>query len=761
MAASRQEVESICRELDPVAVRKLLSRFEDDYFERSDARTIAEHIGTLLSLSAQAPSAVMIHQPSGGVIDITVLAFDQPFAFSSITGVLAGTGFSIETSDVFTLERARSSPLGRRPPPRQTMRDPLKSAVIVDRFQGRLLGPQTDFAEWSAAVQAAIREVMLLLDREDEASSDRAKRLVNERVTRWLTARRHARPVAPELHPQLQPVDVQFEQLPRRTRLSLRGQDAPAFLYALSTALSLHGLSIHQMRIRTVDGHALDEIEFTDTKNRPLIRPDELERVKLSVLLTQQFAYFLDRAPDPFTALSRFEALAQQIIQMPQRGQWLELLSNPHTMTDLATVLGASDFLWEDFIRVHMDALLPVFRPHIEGRSFYPPAGTLPRRLEDALRDRHTLDQQQEKLNDFKDRELFLIDLDHILSSDNPDASFRLLSERLVRLAENLVAAATRLIYADLARQYGEPRDEQRRPVRHAVFGLGKLGGVALGYASDIELLFLYSDPGKTAGGQHPAISNGEFFINLASQTAKFIRAKREGIFHVDLRLRPYGDSGPLASSAIQFREYYRPGGAAHPFEKLALVRMRWIAGHPKLGFEIEQLRDRFVYEAPPMDLDAIWDIWTKMHAQHASGRQFNTKYSPGGLADLEGAVQLVQIKHAQDAPQLRTPRLHEAIEGLSRAGILSAREFEELLGSYQFIRRLINAQRMLRGSAQDLFLPLAGSDELTHLARRMSFAEAHGSDAGSSLIAEFEHHTTAVRGFIHRHFGRACPGET
>ncbi len=110
---------------------------------------------------------------------------------------------------------------------------------------------------------------------------------------------------------------------------------------------------------------------------------------------------------------------------------------------------------------------------------------------------------------------------------------------------------------------------------------------------------------------------------------------------------------------------------------------------------------------------------------------------------------------HAKEAPQIRTPRLHEAMHGLWRAGILSAREFEELMSAYQFMRRLINAQRMLRGSARDLFLPDEGSDELVHLARRMRYVSEDGGEIGFALLRDFQRHTRTVRRFINQKFGR------
>ncbi len=498
--------------------------------------------------------------------------------------------------------------------------------VILDYFVGTLLGPLTDFDQWAQLFKPALVEAIRLLDQNQEETVQRAKRLVNERVTQWLKARQSQRAGTSSAAPVS--LDVTVEPLPRSTRLRLRAPDTPAFLYALSTALSLHGLQINKSRARTAEGSAVDEIDVVDRDGQPLSDPHAVRRLRRSVLLTLQFAYFLDKSPDPFTALQRFDELSRHIVQTPDAGQWLEVLANPLTMTDLAKVLGASHFLWEDFIRFKADALLPLLQRRERGQELCPPLSSLSLRLEQALAGIKDFEKQRIRLNEFKDRELFLIDLDHILAEENPDSAFQILSERLVFLAENLVAAACRLVYAELVRLYGKPRDARRAPVGFAAAGLGKLGGVALGYASDIELLFLFEAEGTTSGGTRGSLENGEFFAILTRETCQYIQAKREGIFQVDLRLRPFGNSGPLAVSKSDFAGYYGPKGKSHEFERLALVRLRWIAGDPKLGFEIEQLRDKVLYEGRPLDPKSVWEISSKMRDQHAKGGKFNSKHS-------------------------------------------------------------------------------------------------------------------------------------
>ena len=223
-------------------------------------------------------------------------------------------------------------------------------------------------------------------------------------------------------------------------------------------------------------------------------------------------------------------------------------------------------------------------------------------------------------------------------------------------------------------------------PVRYALLGLGKLGGVALGYASDIELLLVYSDSGSTGGPER--IDNAEFFDKLVREVLQLVHAKREGIFHIDLRLRPYGAAGPagvqpgellhvlragrpgaLLRAAVpgaaagrgRGQEPRRPGGA--PARRDGLLRAEHrpggaagAAGPPGAG------KDQV--EPAPISLP-------RRFRGPAGAGSSNAKFSPGALVDLEYAVQILQVMHGATEQRLRTPRIHEALRhpGLHRGG--------------------------------------------------------------------------------------------
>jgi len=738
-------------EIDERLIREHLSRLNDAYFETFREQQIYRHLLSLGRLTAEHPVEVILDRLEGGMVECTVLAFDYPAQFSLITGVFAGMGMNILTGDAFTYERPLETKPGwraGRSPGKTAADDLFRRRRIVDRFVGAVDTPLS-FPGWEENLRRKLEQITALLGRGGDSAKE-AKQKVQQ-----LVADRFAR-MRVQPWEILYPMQIEIDNSgPNRTLLKLISKDTPGFLYALSTSLSLHDILIENVRIRTAGENVEDQIEMVDGRGRKIIDPDMLDRLKMSVLVTKQFTYFLGKAPDPISALVRFEHILQEIFRQPGKERSIEFLTSPETLHSLARLLGASDFLWEDFIRLQYETLLPMLHwkavPGAARRE-----DTLDRRLGEALDGAASFEEKKEILNDFKDREIYLIDLDHIL---NHDVNFRVFAERLTVLAEKVVTKASELVHEDLCKRYGRPTTIGGLETKLAILGLGKLGGAALGYASDIELLFVYSDSGRTDG--ETSIDNAEFFDRLVKGVIGFIRAKREGIFHVDIRLRPFGNSGPLASSLETFCSYYGRGGQAHPYERLALVRMRAIGGDEGLGGRLERLRDEMVYSAKAIDLEKLRDLRERQFNENTRGGRLNAKFSPGGLVDLEYGVQILQVLHGGAFPGIRTPRIHEALNGLNQAEIMSQQEMQVLNGAYDFLRSLINGMRMLRGSARDLFMPASESEEFAHLARRMGYEQGRPLSPAEQLRMDFETHTAAVRTFVERYFGRdVLPGK-
>jgi glutamate-ammonia-ligase adenylyltransferase len=276
-------------------------------------------------------------------------------------------------------------------------------------------------------------------------------------------------------------------------------------------------------------------------------------------------------------------------------------------------------------------------------------------------------------------------------------------------------------------------------PARFSLCALGKCGGREMGFGSDIELMFLFDGSGQTTGPR--AISAPEYFEKLVVETVRSVRARREGIFEIDLQLRPYGRAGSLAASLEAFRRYFAPGGPAWDYERQALVRLRPIAGNSGLGAEAVALRDAFVYSGEPFNVPAMRAMRERQLRHLVTPGTINAKFSQGGLVDVEYVVQALQITHGAAHPGLRVTNTSDAISALLDARVISEENHARLIEAHSFLEQLINALRVVRGNNKDLTVPPAGSDEFAYLARRLGYDQDP-----ARLGADLSHHMEWVQ---------------
>jgi glutamate-ammonia-ligase adenylyltransferase len=249
---------------------------------------------------------------------------------------------------------------------------------------------------------------------------------------------------------------------------------------------------------------------------------------------------------------------------------------------------------------------------------------------------------------------------------------------------------------------------------------LGKFGGRELGYGSDIEMVTIYQDEGTTDGAS--PIENSRYFGDFVRGCLGILSTQREGIFEIDLRLRPYGNAGPLASSLDGFRQYYSADGNARQFERLALVKLRPVAGDSVLGQLVRDARDAYAYSGRPLDLDNVRHLRHRQATELVPAGEVSAKHSPGGLVDVEYFVQACQVTAGYSDPSVRLSNTLQAINRLTRGGHLPAKLASDLIETYGFLRRLIDALRVVRGHAKDLTIPDQDSREFAYLARRLQF---------------------------------------
>ncbi len=338
----------------------------------------------------------------------------------------------------------------------------------------------------------------------------------------------------------------------------------------------------------------------------------------------------------------------------------------------------------------------------------------------------------------------------HIVEPDTSLADFSL---ALTQLAEVIVERTLKDCQAKLEKTYGGPRLENGKPCPFAIMGAGKFGGRELGYASDIEDLFVYGGAGRTKG--NAAIENSEYFERLAQELLQWIEAKQEGIFHLDVRLRPHGGKGFLANPLDEIISYYSEHGLAAPFERQAMIKLRHVAGDAALGKQVETHRDRYVYSAAPWDLPAALDLRRQQIKQLVERGTINAKLSPGGVVDIEYAIQYLQLQHGHRHAVLRTPNAMQALAGLVEGGLVTRQDGENLRKAYLFIRMLIDGLRMVRGHAKDLVLPSADSEEFIFLARRVGYTTDDWQAGARHLKTDIEEHMGRVKEFWERMFGK------
>jgi len=449
--------------------------------------------------------------------------------------------------------------------------------------------------------------------------------------------------------------------------------------------------------------------------------PNRQRELRAAIVLIKHFTHLLPRSPNPEAALLHFRDFLEHLFQQPDWLHELASLERSDVLTALARLLGVSDFLWEDFLRLQHVNLFPVVRD-IAGLERRKPREALAEELRTELARAATPDERRERLNAFKDREMFRADMRHILGQDLQFGQF---SAELCDVAEVVVAAALDICRRELEERYGRPHPSGGREERFCVCALGKCGGRELGYASDIELMFIYDDGGPTSGPE--VIGAAEFYQRLVEAFTHAIRSRQEGVFQIDLRLRPYGRAGSLAVSLDAFDAYFSPDGAAWPYERQALVKLRPIAGNLAFGSEIVALRDRLIYTGEPFDVAAMRAMREKQLRQLVQAGTINAKLSPGHLADTEYLVQGLQITSGHLDPALRAVNTLDALAALQNHGLISAEDSDRLREAYVFQRDLIDGLRIVRGHARDLTVPPPDSEEFLFLARRLGYASEVG----------------------------------
>lgn len=377
--------------------------------------------------------------------------------------------------------------------------------------------------------------------------------------------------------------------------------------------------------------------------------------------------------------------------QQPCIEQWPELLKS-----ELIYVLGLSQFIGEALQRdevlcqqlPHMleDAAQTESLSHQSKSRFDGYRSELAKQLA-ACNDEMSFHR---RLRQFRNREMVYIAWRDFTTSWPLEESL----EHLSALAEALIFETYQWQYQVCCSEWGTPTNADGEAQPMLIIGMGKLGGGELNFSSDIDLIFTYPENGETQGARR-SIANAQFFTRLGQRIIKALDQHTfDGFcYRVDMRLRPFGESGPLVMSYAALEDYYQEQG--RDWERYAMIKARVMGRemYPQYQ-ELRQMLRPFVFRRY-IDFSAIQSL-RRMKSMISSevrrrGLQNNIKLGAGGIREIEFIAQVFQLIRGGREPSLRQRGLLETLTAIEELALLQPEEVGHLRKAYHFLRRLEN----------------------------------------------------------------------
>ncbi|EJK2114955.1 bifunctional [glutamate--ammonia ligase]-adenylyl-L-tyrosine phosphorylase/[glutamate--ammonia-ligase] adenylyltransferase [Vibrio navarrensis] len=339
-------------------------------------------------------------------------------------------------------------------------------------------------------------------------------------------------------------------------------------------------------------------------------------------------------------------------------------------------------------------------------------------------------------LRQFRNREMVYIAWKDFSQSWSLQASLSHLSQ----LAEAMIFETYQWQYALCCQEWGTPTNAAGEAQPMLIIGMGKLGGGELNFSSDIDLIFTYPENGETQGARR-SIANAQFFTRLGQRIIKALDQQTfDGFcYRVDMRLRPFGESGPLVMSFAALEDYYQEQG--RDWERYAMIKARVMGRemYPQYQ-ELRQMLRPFVFRRY-IDFSAIQSL-RRMKSMISSevrrrGLTNNIKLGAGGIREIEFIAQVFQLIRGGREPSLRKRGLLTTLEAIAQLQLLTQEEVSSLTVAYQFLRRLENLLQAM-ADKQTQTLPESELEQLA-LATAMGYAD------WQSLLLEVNQHMAAV----------------
>ena len=277
-------------------------------------------------------------------------------------------------------------------------------------------------------------------------------------------------------------------------------------------------------------------------------------------------------------------------------------------------------------------------------------------------------------------------------------ADIETILHELTDFVEMVVSVTLQYLEQQQAEIFGMPCDANSEPQSLLVFAMGKMGGGELNFSSDIDLIFTFAEDGETSGPRRK--SHYEFYLAVIRKLVKVLdEVTADGfVYRVDTRLRPFGESGPMAMSFSGVEQYYQLQG--RDWERYAMIKAKLITGRDNDKKYLLSMLTPFVYRRY-LDfsmLESIREMKAIISAQMKRKRMTNNvKLGPGGIREIEFIAQTLQLIRAGREPELRDRSLIKVLKLLAEKNYLQKQEVEQLIQAYWFLRKLENRLQMQR----------------------------------------------------------------
>ncbi len=401
------------------------------------------------------------------------------------------------------------------------------------------------------------------------------------------------------------------------------------------------------------------------------------------------------QTPNVAPTLERVLNVLQAIVQ---RSVYIALLCEyPDALALLVRLCSSSGWIAE-----YLQAQPILLDSLLDSRLLYqlPDRQALGTRLQELMQrlSGEDFEQQLNALRQFKHEQVLRVAAVDV----NGDLPLMKVSDQLTWLAEAILQQVHAMAYKEMVRKYGLPWCPQGKDEGSgyepelAVIAYGKLGGIELGYSSDLDVVFLHDSSGEGQTRGPLSIANEVFFARYGQRMIQILGTQMPGgiLYEVDPRLRPDGASGPLVNSLRGYAAYQRE--RAWVWEHQALVRTRIIVGGEGFAAKFNTLRAEILRR--PRDLQKlkveVRDMRNRMRAELGRGREgaFDLKQDRGGITDIEFIVQYGVLAWARDFPELtHYPDNIRILEQFERFALLPAAEAKLLTEAYRHLRGKIH----------------------------------------------------------------------